>query len=89
MIQDFIQREWVDMKIGCYPCTKRTTFNKGNYWLTYDERHYYTGHDFIEVTVRDPSLESTKVGDNRGTYYFSFVYKGIETLDALESLLTW
>lgn len=89
MIKDILERGWKDMHIGCYPCTKRTTFEKGNYWLTLDTRHYYSDFDFIEVSVRDPALEMSKVGDNRGTPWFSFRYNGLETLEALESLLIW
>lgn len=64
-------------------------FEKENYWLTLDTREHYVGHPFIELTIRDPVLESEKVGDNRGTYWFAFIYKGPETLEQLDKLLTF
>lgn len=86
MIEKILDKGWKLMDAK-FQHKNRNTFEKGNYWLTLDTRHDYVDNNFIEITVRDPALEMEKVGDNRGTPWFSFKYNGIETLDTLEKLL--
>lgn len=89
MIQEILDAGWKEM-IFISPIREiknRKNFEKGNYWLTFDNRKDYVNHPFIEITIRDPALESERVGDNRGTHWFAFKYKGLETLEHLDKLL--
>lgn len=91
MIQEILDAGWKEMKFT-YPIQEirgRKSFEKGNYWLIFDDRKDYVNHPFIEITIRDPALESQRVGDNRGTHWFAFVYRGVETLEQLDKLLAF
>lgn len=86
MIQEILDRGWTTKSFERLP-KHRTFYEKGNYWLFFDEGLSYSSGPFIEISVRDPSQHATEIGDNITHYTFSFKWKGKETIDSLDQLL--
>lgn len=80
---------WSPMKLNAEVWPEgKLAFEKGNYWLFLDERRFYKkDSDYVELMVRDPSAHMTSVGDDRSMYFFTFLWKGPETIEHINQLL--
>lgn len=86
MKQEILDAGWEYRNIERLP-KFRTFYQRGNYWLILDEGERFNSGPYIEISVRDPSLHATEVGDNLTIYLFSFKWRGSETVEAINKLL--
>lgn len=77
---------WQKMNLADY-FKNHSAFEKGNYWLILDESHRWKDADNVTLMVRDPAKHDTDTGTDRTMHSFSFLFKGQETIDAIQTLI--
>lgn len=89
MKQEILDAGWKEFDVTpARRAEHRVSFEKGNYFLTLDTR--WDERPYIELMLRDIALEGDRTGAQYPEYFkVYFKYRGPETLQALESLLTW